>query len=217
MKFPRALVVLITLLCIPSIAYCDVIYTVRFDQTSVTLNPGATSTFNILFEETVTDGSAHRLDLGGGAFGLIDGSFQAVFSGLGITTATGATTNPGFDFFDPLVPGNTTVFTQAAVANNPVFGTDIGGGTYQVQLGTITVTAGNPGDTNTLTLAGHPVNSMTIDDGLGGLSYVIDNALVNFGAVNINVSAVPEPSTAALGLMAVGALGWWRRRTQWSC
>lgn len=212
MKFACACLGLLTVLCLQSTAMCGIVYNLRFDQTSVTLSPGATSTFNILFEESVNDGSAHRLDLIGGTNGLIDGSFEVLVTGTGLTTATGGTGNAGFDNQDPIVPGNTTTFTQSIALNNPVFGTDATGGTYRIQLGTITVTAGNAGDANTLTLAGHPVNLLTIDDGFGGLAFTIDNALINFGSVNVNVTAVPEPATGFLGMLTISGIGWWRKK-----
>lgn len=214
MKLGRLFLSLIAVLCLAGSARCDVIYNIRFDQASLTMNSGDTATFNIYFDETITGLSTHRLDLSGGTNGLIDGSFQAVISGTGTTTSTGATGNTDFDNLPPITPGTITTVTQSILLNNPVFAADLGGGTYRVQLGTITVTAGSPGDANVLTLESHPVNSITIDDGLGGATFLVNSANPIFGAVNLNVSAVPEPSLGLLGLVAAGGATWWRRKTK---
>ena len=212
MNLGRLFVSLIAVLCLAGSARSDVIYNIRFDQTSLTMNTGASVTLNVYFEETVTSGSPHRLDLS--AIGLIDGSFQAAISGTGTSTSTAATGNAGFDFLPAIAAGATTTVLQSTVLNNPVLATDIGGGTFRVQLGTITVTAGNAGDANVLTLASHPVNSITIDDGLGGATFLVNNGNPIFGSVNINVSAVPEPSLGLVGLLAAGGAAWRRRKNE---
>lgn len=212
MNLRRAILCLITVVSLVAPAQCEFFYNLRFDQTDLLLNSGSTATLNIYFEETVTGGSVHRLDLGGGTNGLIDGSFHALLSGAGNTTVTGRTGNAGFDFQDLGLPGAVTVFTQATVANGPVFGTDVVSGTRRVQLGTITVTAGNEGAVNVLTLDDHSVNEITIDNGFGVPPLFLANSVLSFGSVNINVSAVPEPSLGLLGLATAGGAAWWRRR-----
>lgn len=203
------------LLLIPcSWGYCDIIYNVSFSQTSASLAAGSTINLDVFFDEVVTLGSSHRLTLGPTGEGLINADFAIARSGTGTSAVTAAAGNAGFDNGGgpAVVLGPPTTVVQSIFAGNPQFATDIGGGTYRVQIGTLTITAGGSiGDSNLFSLQDLNANSnFVIDDGFGSLSFVADST-INFGTFTISV--VPEPSSLALvGLTCFGAAFLRRRK-----
>lgn len=214
MNFQFTLRFLLALCIIPSgWGYCDIIYNVSFSQTSASLTAGSTINLSVYFDEVVTGVDLHRLTTGG-AEGLINADFAIARTGVGTSAVTAAAGNAGFDNGGgpAVVLGPPTTFVQSIFAGNPQFATDIGGGTYRVQIGTLTITAGGSiGDSNLFSLQDLNANSnFVIDDGFGSLSFVADSA-INFGTFTLTV--VPEPSSLALvGLTCLGATFLRRRK-----
>lgn len=187
-----------------------IVYSVSFDPTGSNLNLaanlslGSSQSFGIYLHEIFDAGDTPRLDLAGGVNGLTTGNFRTSRSGSGGSAITGLAGNTAFDLGPTVVfsPSSGTV-AQEILINSPVFGTGaaVGPGIRTAQLGSLTVTAsGVAGDVNLFTLGdfnpGVGVNDLVIDNGLGGLNFVIDTATLSFGS--LSVSAVPEPSSIIL-------------------
>lgn len=215
MNFQFTLRFLLAICLIPSgWGYCDIIYNVSFSQTSASLTAGSTIGLSVFFDEVVTGGDSHRLTTGPApAAGLVNADFAIARAGTGTSAVTAAAGNAGFDNGPTVTLGPPTTVIQSILLNDPVFATDIGGGTYRIQIGTLTVTAGgNIGDSNVFTLQDFDTNAVSflIDDGFGSPSFAAD-AAINFGAFTLTV--VPEPSSLALvGLTCFGATFLRRRK-----
>ncbi len=109
-------------------AHADLIYRVRFSQSSLSLDSGQTATLDLWFEEEATNGSAHLLDADGGVNGLVIANTLVLRTGTGDSLVTSVALNPAFDE-NPMSmspDANTTPIEQNIFVNSPVFGTDVG-------------------------------------------------------------------------------------------
>lgn len=191
----------------------DQIYDIDFDQSSYIVAPGGTIDVTILLRETVTGGDTARLAPGNndGIFFMGVGlDFSSVASGPGsiIGAETDVTINPQFN--DSFVNdidldlGASMLIVDAATTDpNGIEVGPVSANVYEVELATITFTAGALGSVTDLTLSDNPdLASLTVFAD----SFVIDS-IASYGSSSISVATVPEPTAlGALGLIALGLL-----------
>ncbi len=198
------------------------IYDLKFSFNSITLNQGDTISVDVLFEETATgldtpllgSQSTNSLEIG-----VMSSSFSAERTLAGDSSITSFSPNSGFDSVSTVSSGDTTSIGLAVVNSlDPVFAGG-SGKTRTVTLGTLNFVAGTAGSTNIFNLADFGTSDdFVIDDGIGGLggvSGLVLDSQVNFGSftLNVNPTAVPEPSSFLLLAVGVGGYAYRRRRT----
>ena len=213
-QFYIALIGLIAIIQVGSIAQADYFYVVRFDQSNLAIATGQSIQVSVLLEETITGMSQHRLDLAGGRFGLLNGNFGVSTSGTGASQINSAAGNPLYDLGPTITLGNPTTVSQGALLNPPVFGSPAGLGTRTVTLGTLSITgSGNIGEQNTFLPFDFNLGSddFVIDDGFGGLNFVADTAIA-FQGLNVLLTTVPEPSSLYASMAMAWGLIFHRRR-----
>jgi hypothetical protein len=169
----------------------------------IVLNPGETTTFNVVLvlDSVVTAGTA-KIDVGGG-LGIISGTNN--LTGTGLVDANFALRDPAFNQVgtcDPFVGGaggsrNCDAGAPGAPSAGNIGGLSLAGsGTGTFTIGTYTVLAGGTGP-QTLTFR--------FTAGVNDWLDINGNELALPTVNQIEITVVPEPATA--GLIGLGLLG----------
>jgi hypothetical protein len=241
-----------------STARADITYQYVTDTTAYAVNPGATVNVNVYLQETVTGTSSSLI---AAETGLFSAGFYLTQSGQVPTNPTIITA------MTPNTQGQPAGFS-GGVANAPKFtgsqgalteglpvtytgpgpsgstqGGSVANGITRVFLGTVTLTAGDPGTTTTFSvesykfaptsIGGNGANGNTLTNGTGFDLDQTNNGTANgppvyVGANNFNgttaytflVASAPEPGSMILAFLAASGMGlggaWrhWRNRRQ---
>lgn len=185
------------------IARGDYTYQYVFSQPSFTVAPTGTVLVSVSLQERVTGGSASRL----ATDGLFSAGVRLMFGSSSPTAAqvvapTDITFNSAFNstFQTRTVnAGVSAELTESVDFASPVvLGSALGGGVYQVFLGSFRFTAGSvAGQTTSITAADIPSTT----DTLTGAGFILD-ALIQPASATIattsNVVTVPEPASLIL-------------------
>lgn len=204
----RLLSIAIALVCaVP--AQADLLLDLRFDDASIAKTVSSGDTVLIDLYVTDTDGSHPDLP-----DGLVSGGGRLLQSaGAAALASTGTVANPAFDgtvvFPQPGGPGNEV---GSVLATTGIFSFPVGFLTSSIQIAQFSFTVtGNAGDSATIDAAilggGIIGNSTDFPSALD-----LDPLFTGFGAVNVNIAAVPEPSTLIVGMGLFSVLGLRRRR-----
>ena len=192
-------------------------YEFVFEQSDYTVTEGSTVDMTFLLRETVTGGETARLAVGGNdglfTFG-VNADFSSATGGAASTVASASDVAINAIFDDTAI--NSVALVGSSV---DIFGATSNGSTglevapaspdvYEIELATITVTAGDVGSVTTYTLADHTntagIFSVFTD------TFIADT-IATYGSADVTVTAVPEP-TSALLLVGVAGMGLIRRR-----
>ncbi len=211
--------ILVALLSLASQASAAIVYRLSFDSTGSSLitnanmNLGDSATFNVYLHELFIDGTdTPRIGTVAGEDGLVTANF-AVNRSVGTSAnIVGAAGNALFDLDGAPLVGVTadsaTIKQEIGIFSDPVVATTFAPGRRTVQIGSVTLSALSPGLT-TFNLADFSIaDDLVIGDGISP-PFIADGA--EFG--QLNITAVPEPSSCVLlGLSTLGAAVWQRRK-----
>lgn len=190
-------------------------YEFIFGQSNYDVTVGTTVDVDVFLRETVSGGSIARLADGGddGLFGFaFNADFGTSTGGMGstIVSSTDVLLNTIFDDTDfnnaTIIGSSVDVIGQTTNTTSGIEVSPVSTGVFEVQLATLTVTAGDEGSVTTFTLADHLNNGDTVFADL----FTADPSLA-FGSTSITVVAIPEPASATILLGLFGA-GFIRRR-----
>lgn len=189
-------------------------YDLLFSQDDYSVFEGGTVDLTLLLRETVTGGQTARLAAGNddGLFTWgVNVDFDTVSSGA--RSFVGSTSDVAINaIFDDTAAsgvdllGNSVDVTAATADPAGIDGTDLGGGIFELELATFTVTAGDLGSVTTFALADH--TNAAVDTIFGDATLI--DTVANYGSASVTVVAIPEPATASLLLL--GATGMLVRR-----
>lgn len=209
----------------PSMAEAGSVYQFAFDQSTYQADPGGQVQVNVYLQERVSDGTASVLATEGligagvrvafdlsplpsdparigklGDISLNDGpgAFSGGFQSTGLAAGSYAQLTETVDLFSPAVTA-----------------TDLGGGLYQILLGTFRFTTGSIAGQTTLIEALDIPGSSDVITGSGS---TLDPLIAPGRAgiwVEVGTSAVPEPSSLlglTIGMICAGGYAVARRR-----
>ncbi len=201
-----------------SVAEAGSVYQFAFDQLTYEVDPGTQVLVNVFLQEQVSAGTSSVL----ATDGLIGAGVRVSFDlsplpsdPAKVLGVSGVLPNDGSGGFTGglyhlgVASGSYAELSETVgLSSPPIMGTDLGGGLFEILIGTFRFTAGSIAGQTTLIQAGD----------IPGFSEIVTNtgevldALIAPGTASIHVrgEAVPEPSSwivLALGLIGVGGYG----------
>jgi hypothetical protein len=222
----RAATAVVALACVlaPSFAQAGSTYQLAFDQSTYQVDPGGKVVVSVFLQEQVTGGSTSVL----ATDGLIGAGMRLSFDvaplpsdPAKILSLGDVTLNDGPGAFSGgvqslmLNPGSYVDLTETVDVNNPaVTATDLGGGLFQILIGSFGFTAGSIAGQVTTIQAGDIPGSF--QDWITGAGDELDPLIsAETARIEVRGAAVPEPSGLiglTVGLIGAGGYGVARRR-----
>ena len=209
-----AMIVVVFSNVVSSHAVAGSIYQLAFDQSNYQVNSGGQVLVSAYLQEQVTGGGSSVL----ATDGLIGAGLRLSFNvppvpsdPAMITSLSGVTPNDGPGGFSGgfqsliLTPGSNVDLTETVGITDPaVLGSSLGGGLYQILIGSFLFTAGViPGEVTTIQASDIPGATQ---DWITGTGAVLDpNIVAGTATITVRSGAVPEPS--ALILLTIGLIG----------
>ncbi len=199
------------------VAEAGSLYQLVFDQSNYQVDPGGQVVVNVFLQEQVSGGSSSVLATDGliGAGVRVSFDLPPLPSEPASILGTGdVTPNDGPGGFTggfqsvSVTPGSHADLTETTEIGSPaVFATDLGGGLFQILIGSFRFTAGSIAGQTTSIQAGD-IPGGNNEDWFTGSEQPLDD-LISPGTASIQVrgGAVPEPSSLVglmLGLIGAG-------------
>ena len=191
-------------------------YDFVFEQSNFNVTEGSTVDIDFLLRETITGGETARLAVGGGDglfFYGVNADFSIFTGTAGSTVASDADVAINAIFDDPdssvdLLAGSVDILGGTEDSDEGINVAPVSPNVFEVNLGTITVTAGDVGSVTTISLADHTNTAAVFTLFTDGT--IIDD-IATYGSTDVTVVAVPEP-TSALILAGIAGIGLIQRR-----